>query len=90
MSRPVGRQGIPCTDHTGRVHESLTAMARRYGLDPQTVKRRLKHGCTLEEALTAERVYKHAFVARVIARAGASTEMLKQHRAKSLYDLAKI
>ena len=41
-----------CTDFSGNVYESMTAMAHRYGLSHVTVNYRLKAGWTLKQALT--------------------------------------
>lgn len=42
-------------DYLGNVYASEAAMCNAYGIIPQTFRRRLKLGWSLEEALTGER-----------------------------------
>lgn len=46
------RRKLPTTDHQGRTFESFEQLARQYAMCPDTLKRRLKRGLSLEEALT--------------------------------------
>ncbi len=42
---------IACTDHLGNKYPTKKEMCLAYGVDPSTLARRLREGCSLEEAL---------------------------------------
>ena len=46
------RLKLPTVDHQGRTFESFEQLARCYAMCPDTLKHRLKHGMSLEQALT--------------------------------------
>lgn len=46
------RLKLPTVDHQGRAFESFEQLARSYAMCPDTLKRRLKSGLSLEQALT--------------------------------------
>lgn len=46
------RRKLPTTDHQGRSFENFEQLARHYTMCPDTLKKRLKRGLSLEEALT--------------------------------------
>lgn len=45
--------GTKCYDHKGNCYNSLRKMADRWGIDEDTLSRRLRAGWTVERALTA-------------------------------------
>lgn len=51
-ARRTARQSR-CEDHEGNVYPSTKAMCSSYGITPQTLRRRISRGDTLEQALTA-------------------------------------
>ena len=46
------RRTLPTTDHQGQNFESFEELARHYAMCPDTLKKRLKRGLSLKEALT--------------------------------------
>ena len=46
------RRTLPTTDHRGQAFESFEELARHYAMCPDTLKKRLKRGLSLKEALT--------------------------------------
>ena len=53
LTTPVKRiKPTPCTDHRGRTYASVAQMCQRYGIGYYTYDYRIKHGWTMEEALT--------------------------------------
>ncbi len=49
MPRP---DPVPCMDHLGNEYQSIGAMARAYGLEPVTVRARMKRGWDIERILS--------------------------------------
>jgi hypothetical protein len=52
ISRPV--KDLTCNDHLGNTYSSFSEMCRAYGKASRTVRDRLKKGCDLQTALTAQ------------------------------------
>lgn len=48
----ISANAMSCEDHLGNVYPSVKARAKAYGLNSTTVEDRLKHGWTLQDALT--------------------------------------
>ena len=46
------RRTLPTIDHQGQNFESFEELAKKYGMCPDTLKKRLKRGLSLKEALT--------------------------------------
>lgn len=45
----------PCTDHLGNEYASIRQMCGVYGVSPAAYRNRIRHGMTLEQALTTNR-----------------------------------
>ncbi len=46
------KKGVATKDHLGKEYSSFSTMCKEYGLKKDTVRKRIKHGWTLEKALT--------------------------------------